>query len=252
MFSFFSKKEFLVDHLEGFVDIHNHILPDIDDGAKNVKESIELIKALGEFGIKNFICTPHIMHNYYDNTPETIKTSHKKLKKELKLNGFNDVKIKKGAEHMIDANFEVILESDEVMPLGKNHILIEMSYLQPSINFENALKKIQEKQLFPILAHPERYAYLHKDFDKYFFYKSMGVKFQLNMLSLSNYYGKEIKKVALKMLELGLYDFIGSDVHNSRHLKYIKEISIINKNINPVKSLIFHTSDEFAIKKANA
>lgn len=245
MFSFFSKKEFLVDHLEGFVDIHNHILPDIDDGAKNVEESIELIKAFGEFGVKNFICTPHIMHNYYDNTPKTIKSSHKKLKKELTLHGLENVKTKKAAEHMIDANFETILESDKVMPLGDNHILIEMSYLQPSINFEIALKKVQEKQLFPVLAHPERYVYLHKDFDKYLFYKSMGVKFQLNMLSLTNYYGKEIKKVASKLLELGLYDFIGSDAHNLRHLKNIKELTVAKKHLDTVNTLIIQTTNEF-------
>ena len=69
MFNFFSKKEYLVDHLHGFVDIDNDILPGIDDGAKNVQDSIQIIKAFEEIGVTQFICTPHIMENYYPNDP---------------------------------------------------------------------------------------------------------------------------------------------------------------------------------------
>ncbi len=239
MFSFFSKNNYLVDHLEGFVDIHNHILPGIDDGAKNVGESIELIKAFGEFGVKDFICTPHIMHNYYDNSPNTINASFEKLKKELKKEGLDNINIRAAAEHMIDDNFENILEEGNIMPLGNNHLLVEMSYLQPSINFEIAVKKIQSAGLFPVFAHPERYAYLHQDFGKYEYYKSLGIKFQLNMLSLSNYYGKEINKIALKLLELSLYDYTGSDVHNLKHLDVLKSIKIGNWQIIKMKNILF-------------
>ncbi|MDC0008259.1 histidinol phosphatase, partial [bacterium] len=75
MFQIFSKKVFLVDLLEGFVDMHNHLLPGIDDGAKTVKESITMIKGFAGFGVQNFIATPHIMYNYYPNTTMTINAS---------------------------------------------------------------------------------------------------------------------------------------------------------------------------------
>ncbi len=84
MFDFFVKKKFLVDYLDGFTDIHNHILPGIDDGAKNVEESLSLIKGMGDIGISNFICTPHIMENYYPNNPTSISTSLSLLRNELK------------------------------------------------------------------------------------------------------------------------------------------------------------------------
>lgn len=238
MFSFFTKKGYLVDHLEGFIDIHNHILPGIDDGAKNTEESLQLIKGFREFGVKDFICTPHIMHNYYDNTPKTIKQSFKKLKKTLREKAMTNVNIKFAAEHMIDDNFEHILEEDKIMPLNSNHLLIEMSYLQPSINFETSVGKIQNRQYFPVFAHPERYHYLNIDYGKYSYYKSLGIKFQLNMLSLSNYYGKEIHKTAIKLLNEGLYDFIGSDVHSQKHLAQIKKIKLNSQIQNKINLLM--------------
>ena len=97
MFSFFSKKHFLIDHLEGFIDIHNHILPGIDDGAKTVEDSIELIKGFNEFGVKDFICTPHIMENYYPNNPSTIQSSLSLLKNALKMNNLEHINIEAAA-----------------------------------------------------------------------------------------------------------------------------------------------------------
>ncbi|WP_394972434.1 tyrosine-protein phosphatase [uncultured Croceitalea sp.] len=229
MFTFFSKKEYLVDHLNGFVDMHNHILPGIDDGAKNVEESIELIKGFSEFGVDRFICTPHIMHNYYDNTPKTIKKAFKKLDKALKANQLENIKVKYAAEHMIDDNFEHLLQNDRILLLNSNCLLIEMSYLQASINLDVSIKKITQRQIYPVLAHPERYIYLHKNINIYKKIKNQGILFQLNMLSLTDYYGKEIQQIAFKLLENNMYDFIASDVHNMKHLKYLKEHLILDK-----------------------
>ncbi|MEO0528856.1 MAG: CpsB/CapC family capsule biosynthesis tyrosine phosphatase, partial [Bacteroidota bacterium] len=119
MFHIFSKKKFLVDHLENFIDIHNHILPGIDDGAKTVQDSIGLINGFSEFGIRSFIATPHIMHNYYPNTPETIENSLLALKNELLKNEMTHISIEAAAEHMIDDNFEAMLEAKTCMPLRK-------------------------------------------------------------------------------------------------------------------------------------
>ena len=241
MFSFFIKKEYLVDHLNGFIDIHNHILPGIDDGAKTVDESIQLIKGFGEFGINKFICTPHIMHNYYDNTPKSIKKSFKILKKELKNNNLDHIDIGYAAEHMIDDNFEIILKKNKVLPLKKQHLLIEMSYLQPSINFNVAIKKINKNQFFPVFAHPERYLYLHKNMGQYEKFKNQSILFQLNMLSLSEYYGKDIQTVALKLLDKGKYDFIASDIHSLKHLNAIKKIVIQKNRRDKILDLINNT-----------
>ena len=139
MFQIFNKKVFLVDLLDGFVDMHNHILPGIDDGAKNVEESISLIKGFGDFGVTTFIATPHIMYNYYPNTSTTINEALSALKEELKNTGLTHIEIEASAEHMIDSNFETMLAEREVVPMKKNYLLVEMSYLQSSINFSASI-----------------------------------------------------------------------------------------------------------------
>ncbi|MEC8832425.1 MAG: CpsB/CapC family capsule biosynthesis tyrosine phosphatase, partial [Bacteroidota bacterium] len=219
MFDFFHRKVFLADYLHGLVDIHNHILPGIDDGAKTVEESMELLRGFAEFGVKKFICTPHIMHNQYNNTPKTIKAAHSLLTKELDKSEDLNVILDYAAEHMIDDNFERLLERGEVVPMNKEYILIEMSYLQPSFNFDLAVEKIGQNQLFPIFAHPERYMYLHQKYGKYPKMKSSGILFQMNLLSLNPAsYGDAATKIVGKLLEDQLIDYVGTDVHQIRQL----------------------------------
>ncbi|MDF0716735.1 histidinol phosphatase [Muricauda sp. 334s03] len=246
MFSFFQKKVHLVDHLHGLVDIHNHILPGIDDGAKTVDDSLDLIKGFSEFGVTNFICTPHIMHNMYDNTPNTIKKAYEQLSIALGKNGMEDTGIAYAAEHMIDDNFEQILENREVMPLGKDYLLIEMSYLQPSFNFNIAAEKITKAKYFPILAHPERYMYFHGKYGKYESMKSKGILFQLNLLSLtSDAYGSGVQKIAEKLLNDGLIDFVGSDIHNTRQLNLLREVKVSKSILDKLLPVMENTIQSF-------
>lgn len=247
MISFFTKKTYLVDLLEGFTDIHNHILPGIDDGAQTVDDSKRLLKSFGEFGVQNFIATPHIMHNYHDNDPVTIKTALAHLKNELIHDGLDHINIDASAEHMIDDNFEVILTKKQVLPLGGDYLLIEMSYLQPPINFDTAIEAIAHNRFFPVLAHPERYNFLHGRTRRYSEFKKQGIQFQLNMLSLGDYYGKEVSKIGIKLLEEGMIDFIGSDVHNMDHLSALKKITLSKKLVALVKPIIDRTNYSFSI-----
>ncbi len=245
MFQIFNKKKFLVDSLDGFIDMHNHLLPGIDDGATTVEDSVAMIKMFGEIGVNTFIATPHIMHNYYPNDRESISASMSLLKNSLFKNGLDNISIVAAAEHMIDSNFEVILEKGGIMPLKNNYLLIEMSYLQPSINFDVAIHKIASERFFPILAHPERYQYLHKRFDIYKKYKEQGILFQMNMLSLGEFYGSEVQKTAHKLLEYGLIDFIGSDVHNQNQLNSLKELKVSSKTLAHVLPIIDKTIESF-------
>lgn len=245
MFDFFVKKNFLVDHLDGFTDIHNHILPGIDDGAKTVDESLGLIKGMGDIGITNFICTPHIMENYYPNNQGTIQTALSLVQNTLKWNDMSHVRLQAAAEHMIDSGFEHLVDSGGLMPIAKQYILVEMSYLQASLNFEESIKKLSDKGLFPIFAHPERYAYLQHHKQDYARMKELGMLFQLNLLSLSGYYGKEVHKKALILLNDNLIDFVGTDTHNENHLKQLKNIQLSPKVLDKVIPLINRTNYNF-------
>ncbi len=246
MFSFFHKKIFLVDYLHGLVDMHNHILPGIDDGAKTVNDSINLIKGFSEIGITNFICTPHIMNNYYPNTPKTIKNSYEIVTKELEKLELDSIKIESAAEHMIDDNFENILKNNDIMPLKEDYLLVEMSYLQPSFNFDIATRKIAKQLYFPILAHPERYVYFHKKYETYARLKAQGVLFQMNLLSLdAESYGTEVLKIGQKLLEYGQIDFVSSDIHNKHQLNLLREIKITNKTLKLILPVIENTINTF-------
>lgn len=245
MFSFFQKKNYLVDNFHGLVDIHNHILPGIDDGAKTVEDSIELIREFQQFGVNNFVCTPHIMHNYYDNTEQTIKNSFSLLQAELVKQQVDNVSIDFSAEHMIDDNFEEILANDAVLPLKKYHLLVEMSFLQRPLNFDRAIQNVASAGYFPILAHPERYLFLHSKFGKYEKFRKQGILFQANILSFGGYYGTEVKRVVHKLLDNQMIDFIGSDVHRMEHLKYLKEITLPSKVLAKLEPVICETIEAF-------
>ncbi len=245
MISLFSKKSYLVDLLPGFIDIHNHILPGIDDGAQTVEESIALITGFAKFGVHHFIATPHIMYNYYDNTSQTIAGALQKLKNHPAVTADGPLSIQASAEHMIDSNFGSLLEAKGVMPLGKDHLLIEMSYLQPPINFDEAVKAAQNKWYFPVLAHPERYNFLHGRTKRYNEFKQRNILFQMNMLSLGDYYGKEVFKTAIKLLEEGMIDFLGSDVHHQDHLAALEKITITKKTKGLLLPIIAKTIETF-------
>ena len=246
MFSFLKKRVSIVDAMEGYIDIHNHILPGIDDGASNVDDSISLVKKMTKFGINGFIATPHIMNDYYPNTPETIGEALQKLQQTLKDEGLEKVQIKAAAEYMMDQSFLNLIENEELLTLYESYVLVEMSYLQAPINLNNILFQLQTKRYKPVLAHPERYAYFHsRTLEKYEEVKARGCLFQLNILSLTGHYGKNIQKTAFKLLEENLIDFIGTDTHQMRHLEKLSEATIPEKEFDSLRELLKRTTETF-------
>ncbi|MCB7480599.1 tyrosine-protein phosphatase [Christiangramia sediminis] len=235
MLSIFRKSTYLVDLLEGITDFHNHILPGIDDGAKTVQESLGLIQEFENIGIHNFVATPHIIGEYYPNTPLTIGKAFDEINPHLP----GSVNLSYAAEYMMDQHFVDIIEKQDILPVTKAKVLVEMSYFQPPINLNEILFKIQNHSFSPILAHPERYAYWHsKDLQKYKDIKSRGCDLQLNMLSLSGHYGIGIQKTAYSLLENDLIEYISSDVHRLDHINKIKKIKLSKKHISLLNRII--------------
>jgi protein-tyrosine phosphatase len=237
---FFNKKNIpLTDFFKNdFVDIHSHLLPGIDDGAKDLDASIDLIKKMSFYGIKSFITTPHILGDVYPNTPKIIKSKLKTVKDELLKRNITDISIDAAAEYMIDEQFSAIIEkNEELLTLKNNHVLVEMSYFSPPINLYEVLFQLQLKGYKPVLAHPERYNYYHTDFKSYYKLKQAGCLFQLNLLSLTDHYGKGVQKTAEKILKENLYDFVGTDTHHQRHLEMLLKIGT-KSNFKKIKHLI--------------
>ena len=223
---FFKKKEIELQDVFpiDFVDIHSHLLPGIDDGAKNIDDTISLISKMKSYGIKNFITTPHVLGDLYPNSSETIKLKLEDVKQELQNKGITDVNIRAAAEYMMDEQFMERLAQNDILTLKDNFILVEMSYFNAPYNLYDILFQIQLKGYKPVLAHPERYNFYHKDFQNYYKLKKAGCVFQLNLLSLTEQYGKGVQKIAYKLLEEGMYDFVGTDTHHHNHLRLLKKI----------------------------
>jgi tyrosine-protein phosphatase YwqE len=227
MISFFKRKKNTIATVlpDNFIDIHSHLLHGIDDGSKNLDESVALIKRMNAIGIKNFVVTPHIMEGVWENNPTIIKKKLAELTSHLKDLGITDVKIKAAAEYMLDSNFNKLLASKKLLTVKDAYILVEMSYLNAPVNLYEILFQIQIAGYKPILAHPERYSFYHKNFKEYQKLKDAGCHFQLNLLSLTNYYGKGVNAIAMKLLKENMIDFVGSDTHHQRHLDTFEKIS---------------------------
>ncbi|MDT7833435.1 CpsB/CapC family capsule biosynthesis tyrosine phosphatase [Flavobacteriaceae bacterium S356] len=243
---FKKKKQPIIDLFDdNFVDIHSHLLPGIDDGAKSINNSIELIQKMHSFGIKNFITTPHVLGDLYPNSTETIKEKLLIIQKELANRGMNDVAIRASAEYMMDEQFSDRLEAGDILPLKDNLILVEMSYFNAPLNLYDILFEIQLKGYKPILAHPERYNFYHQEFANYYKLKKAGCLFQLNILSLTDHYGKGVRKISEKLLNLGMYDFVGTDTHHIGHLILLEKIN--NSKADRAKLLELFNKNNFFI-----
>jgi len=238
MFNFFKNKNAsITTHFPlDFVDIHSHILPAVDDGSKSFDESLALLKRMHSYGIEKVTLTPHIMEGVWENTTLKLKKRYHELNDYLIKSKFTAIKLHLAAEYMLDANFNELLKTKKLLTIKDDYLLIEMSYISPPINLYETLFAIQIAGYKPILAHPERYAFYHNNYNEYYKLKEAGCLFQLNLLSLSNYYGKDITTIAKKLLKDNLIDFVGSDTHHDRHLNYLEGITnpSLIKLIQPV------------------
>ncbi|TCN51536.1 histidinol phosphatase [Flavobacterium circumlabens] len=237
MLSFLKSKPFLKDLLsDNYVDIHSHLLPGLDDGAKTIAQSIKLATAFQEIGISQFVTTPHIKHHFWDNSAQSILANQKETAVVLEENGIK-IPFHAAAEYFMDDWFENHFKTEKLLTLKDNYILVEISYISPPAQLHKTLFDLQVAGYIPILAHPERYLYYHQNFREYEKLKKSGCLFQLNLLAVVGYYGSGVTKISEELLKKGMYDFVGSDVHHHTHIKeFDKKINI--KSIPVLKEIM--------------
>ena len=195
MFKFFSKKSEEAAKLFFKTDIHSHVVPGIDDGSPSVERSLELIGRMQNWGLEKLIVTPHVTQDTFENTPEIISEAYGKLQAGLQESGI-EIEMDYSAEYRIDEMFVEQLEAGIIRRLHGDYLLVENSYIQEPYNIDQILFQVSMKGYHPILAHPERYMYYYNKLKRYDELHSNGILFQVNLLSLAGYYGKEAKKVA--------------------------------------------------------
>ncbi len=236
MFFFKKNSPILYDILsDTYVDFHSHLLPNIDDGATSIENTIEIILKLQQFGFKEFITTPHVMSQVWENSKIEIEQKHQ-ITKEHIAQWDNTLSFRTAAEYMLDDNFSRLYKEERLLTLKDNYVLVEMSYLNPPLALYEIIFELQVAGYKPILAHPERYSFYQNALENYDKLKRAGCLFQLNLLSSVGYYGVGVAKTADYLLKNNLIDFVGSDVHHLNHVAGFEK-RIVLKNYESLHSI---------------
>lgn len=228
----FTRKTDLLDtdFFEHFSDMHTHILYGVDDGVKELSESLDILDHYEKLRVKRVILTPHI--NTTCNDWGLINSHYQNL-----CNSYSGtIELTLAAEYMIDSGFMNEL-SRGLRSIYDDKVLVESSYLSKSTNFEESLYEVISAGYTPVIAHPERYLFM--EYEKYHKLKDCDYLFQLNLPSLAGYYGKRVKERALKLLGDGMYDIIGSDIHSINVFKdTIRKLKLSKQQYNDLNKIL--------------
>ncbi len=207
------------------IDLHSHLIPGIDDGAKDLADSLALVRGLADLGYRKCITTPHIMSDAFRNTPEIILGGLETLREALKDEGI-EVEIEAAAEYYLDEAFLEKIESEELMSFGgeKKYVLFETSYVAKPMSLEGTIFKLKAKGYTPVLAHPERYQYFWelKDVTPIAELRERGALMQVNLTSFAGTRGKRASWIAESMVKHDLVDFVGTDIHRTAQLEALR------------------------------
>ncbi len=228
IFSIFKRDKKEVNSLPPFdfgvigVDMHNHLLPGIDDGSKSMDQTIGMLIKFKELGYKKIVFTPHVMQDSYPNTPEIIKNKLNEVREEVN-NLELDLILEASAEYNIEDVLMDKIKNNDILPLPNNYVLFEYSFFSKPYQTENFIFELTVKGYKPIIAHFERYPYYFNQPEIIHGYKNKGVLIQLNLLSIVGHYGPEVQKQAHWMIDNGWVDFVATDCHRIEHLEILQK-----------------------------
>ena len=224
MLNWFKSKEELSPDVEPIVvDIHSHLLPNLDDGVESFEQAAEIISNFIDLGYKKLITTPHVMSDAYRNTAEGILSRLAELKAYLKEHHL-DISMEAAAEYYLDEDLVSKLNNNEsLLTFGNNLLLFETNFLSEPLNLKEFIFLANTKGYQPVLAHPERYIYLQNNLEKARDFLDRGVYFQINISSISGHYSKGIQQTVLKLIDNGMVHLVGSDCHHVQHVQLVRE-----------------------------
>ena len=195
------------------IDVHSHILPNIDDGSRSIEETFNLIKEAKEAGFEGIVCTSHYMENYYEtNRPERevwINAIHENLE-----NKNIDMNLYLGNEIYMSDNIIELLEDGKATTMNDtSYVLFELPMNAEPMNLYDMVYEMQQYKIVPILAHPERYSFVQTDPELIYDLIDKGVLMQANYGSIIGQYGKKAQMIVQKFLENNMIHMLGTDVH---------------------------------------
>lgn len=208
------------------VDIHSHLIHNIDDGAKSLEDTIQIIKEASQNGFNKIVTTPHYIEDYYEfsNTSDIVKA----LQKKIEQIGI-DMQVYTGHEVYINLNITDLIKENKLQTINNSkYLLIELPMQAKPIYAEKILFNIINLGIIPIIAHPERYVYVQQDENILDNMINSGALLQGNFGSIVDMYGRNARKTLEKLLKKDKISFMASDVHRPNSI-YIKMPKIIKK-----------------------
>lgn len=207
-------------------DMHSHILPFVDDGSNSVDKSLQLVKTLTEQGAKKIFLTPHYKAGEHEKSAQEIKERFDNFYKEVKDSKI-DVELYLGQEIFCNENTYDLLKEGKLLTLNNTkYILIEFDYFNYT-DISDYVYNLKTLGYIPIIAHIERYKYL--DADTLIDLKHMGALIQVNASSVVGKRNKTYQKKVFAAIQLGLVDFVSTDIHIGRECFYEKAYNIVKK-----------------------
>jgi len=201
------------------IDLHNHLLPGIDDGAKQLEETLEFLRIARRDGITTVTATPHMKPGLYDNTRETIRQAIARVQEAARGDEAGEVTLLPGAEVYFTADVTDRARRGELMTVadGGRYLLLELPYQQLPMRVDETIFHLRLAGLTPIMAHPERVAYYLEDFDRVEASVRLGALTQVTGASITGKFGSKARDFALRMLERDLVHIVASDSHDVRY-----------------------------------
>lgn len=203
------------------IDIHSHILPGVDDGARTIEDALAMGRAAVDEGITTIVATPHHKNGSYDNPTHQILAAVEQLN-ELFIKEHLPLKVLPGQEVRVTGELLKDYETGEIVPLAgdSRYVLIEFPANHVPKYAEQLLFDVQLKGLVPVIAHPERNAEIAERPDFLYQLVKKGALVQLTAASIAGHFGKNIKKLSLQLIEANLAHVIASDAHNTTNRSF--------------------------------
>jgi tyrosine-protein phosphatase YwqE len=200
----------------------------VDDGPRELAESLEIVRGLVARGYETLWLTPHIKEERFAKTREGVREALADFAAAVKGEGI-EVELGVAAEYYVGPKFLKFLESGEQMlTLGENYVLIEFSMHQEPVYALDVIYEMAGRGLVPVLAHPERYEYWHGQPEVFARMRKQGCMMQINLFSLAGYYGRGERLMAERLLRERLCDFAATDIHHASQLATLDDARIAN------------------------
>lgn len=213
-------------------DMHCHLVPCVDDGSKSLEETIECINTMYEVGYRRMYITPHFQFPRFPNKEDVITRLFEELREKLKESGVPMELVGVGGEYRIDDSFAKRLENPNFLRVG-DKVLVELSLNQLRMGVEETLFELSMQDYEIILAHPERYSYYNQHSETLSQLYEQGVHFQVNVLSISGFYGPTAQEKAIQYIKKGWVDYLGTDMHNTMYAAALRDATK-NKKVRKI------------------